>query len=195
VVAAIDRISSLLSITKVINGLWSYYIESIARVWLDNAPIPRQRKCEVTLALLEWNQKFSVGVEYFDEQHKRLFILLNQLHDGMRAGHNKTILHAVLRELAAYTEEHFAAEEAAMALHNYAGLAAHRAEHDELRAKVQSYLKKCEAGELALNVEIVNFVLKWLVEHIMKTDREYSWIFGGLPLLRIFGRPGASPRL
>jgi hemerythrin len=135
---------------------------------------------EGSLALFEWNPKYSVGVELFDDQHQRLFSLLNQLHDGMRSGHSKTILHAVLLELNTYVEEHFSAEEAAMAFHCYSGLAAHRDEHDKLRAQVQSFLKKCEAGELTLNVEIVNFVLQWLTVHIMKTDKEYSYVLGTL---------------
>jgi hemerythrin len=130
------------------------------------------------LALFEWNQNFSVGVECFDDQHKRLFSLLNQLHDGMHYGHREAILHTVLLELTTYIEEHFGAEEAAMAFHGYSGIAAHRAEHDKLRAEVQSFLRKCEAGELTLNVEIVNFVLEWLTVHIMKTDKEYSYLLG-----------------
>ena len=132
------------------------------------------------MALFAWNPKYSVGVELFDDQHKRLFSLLNQLHDGMHYGHREAILHTVLLELTTYTEEHFAAEEAAMDFHGYPGIAAHRAEHDKLRAEVQSFLKKCEAGELTLNVEIVNFVLNWLTVHIMKTDKEYSYVLGTL---------------
>lgn len=132
------------------------------------------------MALFEWNSKFSVGVECFDDQHKRLFSLLNQLHDGLHAGHREAILHTVLLELTTYIEEHFAAEEAAMAFHGYSDLAAHRAEHDKLRAQVQSFLRRCEAGELTLNVEIVNFVLNWLTVHIMKTDHEYSSLLGTL---------------
>jgi hemerythrin-like metal-binding protein len=130
------------------------------------------------MALFEWNPKYSVGVELFDDQHKRLFSLLNQLHDGMHYGHREAILHTVLLELTIYIEEHFSAEEAAMAFHGYSGIAAHRAEHDKLRAEVQSFLRKCEAGELTLNVEIVNFVLEWLTVHIMKTDKEYSYLLG-----------------
>jgi hemerythrin len=65
-----------------------------------------------------------------------------------------------------------------MAFHGYSGIAAHRAEHDKLRAEVQSFLRKCEAGELTLNIEIVNFVLEWLTVHIMKTDKEYSYLLG-----------------
>ena len=132
------------------------------------------------MALFAWNPKYSVGVELFDDQHKRLFSLLNQLHDGMHYGHREAILHTVLLELTTYIEEHFSAEEAAMAFHCYSGMAAHRDEHDKLRAQVQSFLKKWEAGELTLNVEIVNFVLQWLTVHIMKTDHEYSYVLGTL---------------
>lgn len=41
---------------------------------------------EMWLALIAWNEKFSVRVSRFDEEHKQLTNLINQLHGAVKTG-------------------------------------------------------------------------------------------------------------
>ncbi len=44
------------------------------------------------IALINWNQSYSVQVKEIDIQHQRLVEMLNQLHELMKAGQGKTAI-------------------------------------------------------------------------------------------------------
>ena len=54
----------------------------------------------------------------------------------------------------------------------FAGYAAHKAEHDALTRRVLNLQKEFDAGRVALSVEVMNFVRDWLARHIMGTDQQ-----------------------
>ena len=62
------------------------------------------------MALVTWDQTYSVSVRRLDEQHQKLFALLNALHEAMRQGKGQAVVQDTLRELATYTVTHFRAE-------------------------------------------------------------------------------------
>ncbi|MCC6132451.1 MAG: hemerythrin, partial [Acidobacteria bacterium] len=55
------------------------------------------------MSLITWSDELSVGVSAFDNQHKRLVALINELHDAMSAGKGSKVLGKILSELADYT--------------------------------------------------------------------------------------------
>jgi hemerythrin len=146
------------------------------------------------MALFQWNSEYSVGISRFDSQHKRLIELLNQLHEGMRAGYGRKVLLNLLHALQDYTQHHCAEEELAMAFYRYPQAAEHRAEHDELRARIAQYLAEFEANKLnKIDVEMVNFVLQWLTQHIMGVDRKYCEFFTEHSVERALRTLGSNP--
>ena len=129
------------------------------------------------MALLTWNEKYSVGVYELDGQHTGLFGILNDLHDAMMKGQAQSLTGPLLKKLVEYTRKHFKDEEAMMARTSYPGLAAHRVLHQELVKQVESYVGRFERGEITLNVHLLNFLRDWLTNHIQKTDHQYGpWL-------------------
>ena len=126
------------------------------------------------MALLTWNDKYSVGVQSIDKQHAVLFESLNDLHAAMMKGNAKAATATLLRNLLAYTRDHFSAEEAMMASVRYPGLAAHREKHRDLAKKVEEFADRYERGEVTLNVQLLNFLRDWLTKHIQGSDHEYG---------------------
>jgi len=126
------------------------------------------------MPLLIWNDKFSVEIEEFDSQHKRLITLVNELHEAMMKGKAEDSLHRVLHELVGYTKTHFAAEERFMQTHRFGGYLAHKAEHDKLTKQVVDFQREFREGKIALSISLLNFLKTWLTEHIMGTDKKYS---------------------
>ena len=126
------------------------------------------------MSLVTWDQTYSVSVRKLDEQHQKLFALLNALHDAMRQGSGQAMVQETLRELATYTVTHFRAEEELMRRTNYPGLAAHQVEHQRFVDKVNQLTQDLEAGRNVSSMQVVGFIRDWLAGHIRKTDRSYS---------------------
>jgi hemerythrin len=126
------------------------------------------------MALVTWDQTYSVSVRSLDEQHQKLFALLNALHEAMRQGKGQAIVQDTLRELATYTVTHFRAEEELMRRTSYPGLASHQMEHQRFVAKVNQLTQDLQAGRNVSSIEVVGFIKDWLAEHIRRTDRSYS---------------------
>ena len=82
------------------------------------------------MALITWNDVYSVKVKQFDDQHKKLIDLVNQLHDAMKVGKGGQVIGDVLKALIDYTGSHFAAEERLMKLYNYPDYEQHK-KYDE----------------------------------------------------------------
>jgi hemerythrin len=126
------------------------------------------------MAFLKWTQAFSVGVALFDEQHRTLVRMLNDLHTAMMDGRGKEVLGPTLDGLVDYTSTHFTDEEQLMARHGYPELEPHREEHRKLVAQVLELREQYRAGRAALTIEVMAFLKDWLVQHIQGTDRRYG---------------------
>ncbi len=63
----------------------------------------------------------SVGVKLLDNDHKKLAILINDLHEGMMAGRDSRALKHIFEELVAFSRLHFAHEEKLLAEAGYSG--------------------------------------------------------------------------
>jgi hemerythrin len=126
------------------------------------------------MALMNWNNSYSVGVQAIDGQHNVLFDIINELHGAMMKGQAQGLTGPLLRKLLDYTNTHFKGEEAMMASAKYPGLAAHKVKHVELIKQVEDYCARHEKGEITLNLHLLNFLRDWLTNHIQKVDMEYS---------------------
>jgi hemerythrin len=126
------------------------------------------------MATFAWNESYSVRVRQFDTQHQKLFQIINSLADGMRVGKGEDVIREVVGQLAVYTRTHFLQEEVAMGQTSYPGLPAHQAQHNKLMADVEKYKNDLDEGRKPNTIAVLNFLQKWLVEHIQHSDKAYS---------------------
>jgi hemerythrin-like metal-binding protein len=123
--------------------------------------------------VVRWNDRMSVHVRLFDDQHKKLVIMIQQLNDAMRNGEGQKVIGDILAGLAEYTVSHFAQEEKFMQQHNYPDYPAHKQIHEALLKQVGETIVAFENGR-AVPAEIMAFLSDWLLNHIMKVDRKYG---------------------
>ncbi len=121
-----------------------------------------------------WKEAYSVHVASIDRQHQQLFGMISELNDALAAGKGNEVVGKVLDRLVDYTMSHFAAEEKLLERYGYAGLAEHRAKHQELAARVGSLLQEFKGGNVGVSVSLLLFLRSWLKDHIMGTDKQYS---------------------
>lgn len=126
------------------------------------------------MPLFTWNSSYSVKVKRFDDDHQQLFSIINELHEGMKEGRGKEVLHDVLTKLLRYTERHFTAEEAVMKELSYPGLSAQVEQHRKFTNKIKEVAEQYKAGTIGLSIDVLDFLTKWLSQHIVGVDKQYS---------------------
>ncbi|OHD17983.1 MAG: hemerythrin [Spirochaetes bacterium GWD1_27_9] len=126
------------------------------------------------MAYINWSDTLSVGVKEFDNQHKKLVDMVNQLHSAMMEGKGKHVLMDVFVKLVNYTVEHFAAEEKLMQKYDYPDYQKHLKEHKDLTAQALELKKKFETTNAIMSIEVIMFLKDWLANHILKSDKIYG---------------------
>ena len=121
-----------------------------------------------------WSDRYAVGIEIIDQQHQRLFRLIDQLAWGIDAGKSEKVLTSIFDELADYTRSHFATEERLMAESGFPGSAGHGEKHRELESSLADLVAKAQRGEPWVSLEAMNFLRLWLYHHIDDTDRRLA---------------------
>ncbi len=126
------------------------------------------------MAIFAWNESYSVRVRQMDEQHEKLFEIINGLAEAMRFGKGDDVVRDTVEQLAVYTRTHFLQEEVLMRQTGYPGLPAHREQHRKLMEDVEQYKRALEEGRSASSVSLLNFVRQWVIHHIRESDKAYS---------------------
>ena len=114
-----------------------------------------------------------IGVTEIDNEHKRLFELIGEVDDALKADCDSvsTAL-ALLNELKQYAVNHFAHEEAYMEKINDPELERQQKEHQAFVEKVNSYRLSDVTDESAkaLILELLEYLSRWLMGHILGSD-------------------------
>ena len=126
------------------------------------------------MAIITWNDEFSVGIQLIDDQHKRLIEIINELHDAMGKGEGAKAQAHILAELVDYTAAHFKEEEKLFDLYDYPEKFAHKAVHDKLTQQVIDFQKDYENGKTIISLVLMNFLKNWLMDHILNVDKRYT---------------------
>jgi hemerythrin len=129
------------------------------------------------MALMTWNNTYSVNIKEIDNQHQKLIELVNELHDHMKAGKGKDAVGKILKELAQYTVYHFETEEKLFTKYSYPDSRTHTREHQDLVNQVTSLIENYEKGNGVLPMDLMDFLKNWLVNHIAGSDKKYTTFF------------------
>ncbi len=123
------------------------------------------------MALVAWNDKYLLGIDAYDEHHCRLVTLLNETYEAVRLN-NRFAVKTILVQLSDYATYHFSVEEEAMAAAAYPALAEHQQAHAEFTRQVAEFAAALEGDEALHRIAVVVFLRQWLLNHILKVDRE-----------------------
>jgi hemerythrin-like metal-binding protein len=113
-----------------------------------------------------------MGIPEIDDQHRRLFELLNKLRAAMLAEHSGERVDKALAKLEVYARKHFAFEERLMADIGFTDRAGHFAEHQRLLSELASFRERARSGDLT--AELPGLMRTWIIEHLVQFDRRYS---------------------
>jgi hemerythrin-like metal-binding protein len=126
------------------------------------------------MPLIKWRDSYSVGVERFDEEHKQLVELINEMFEMVRDKKSVNHLQDAIAKLIEYTRIHFADEEEAMEEVEYPHLEEHREIHANLLRQVLEFQEELRSGREELKMDLYKFLREWLMNHILDEDMKYS---------------------
>ncbi len=123
---------------------------------------------------LVWNNRYNLGVEIIDKEHKKLFSILNKLFDfGQQEDKSQWVCQEAVKYFKDHALQHFIDEEAYMASIEYEGLDIHRRIHKNFRETTLPALEK-ELNATNYSEDAVNHFLGvcagWLIGHTMIED-------------------------
>ena len=132
--------------------------------------------------MLKWNDRYSVGVESIDSQHKRLFEIGNELIAAMKSDKFDKYddIMYILGELKDYTIYHFDFEENLLKSSGVEFTDSHAQQHTFFIDKLMETTTldiDTQQGQV-LN-DIFEFLTDWIVSHIMNTDKTYQASLNG----------------
>ena len=122
-----------------------------------------------------WHERYSIGVDVIDREHKKLFNIMNKLFAyGGNDEKSRWAYQEGIKFFKGHAMKHFAEEEVYMASIGYEGYETHRRLHDIFRKKTLPEIEK-ELEESFYSPEAVAHFLGvcagWLIGHTMIEDR------------------------
>lgn len=129
------------------------------------------------MSIANWNDDYSVKIKEFDDQHKKLFGYINDIHEAMKAKKTKEELGHIITKLLNYTVIHFGNEERYFQKFNYPQAAIQKVEHQVFIDKIKEYQADFKSGKNLLSIKMINFLKDWLINHINGTDKKYISFF------------------
>lgn len=124
----------------------------------------------------EFTDDYLVGIDLIDREHKELFRIVdkaNRLVKSYDASSSYDKILEILNELKAYTIEHFSDEEEYMESIHYEGIHAQKRAHEAFIDKLETIdLNEIENNPQEYLQKLLEFLLGWLINHIMNTDKK-----------------------
>ena len=119
--------------------------------------------------IYEWKNKYDVGVDAIDVEHKNLLTCINKLITAQTL--DKSMILKLADEVSLYAKFHFLSEENLMCLTHYPDITKHSQCHvlllNHLAVK-RRYLEETTNGLQ----DYVNFLVKWFIDHTQTIDKE-----------------------
>ncbi len=136
---------------------------------------------------LEWTDELNTGIEMIDKQHMILVRAINLLGLAVERNSDPELMNAIFETLADYTATHFSYEEEIFEAAGYPESDEHKKTHVAFLERVAALKQQFEAGGDNAN-DVLTFLISWLKEHILGTDRQYiPYVLGNTGQMRQAG--------
>jgi len=128
---------------------------------------------------MKWTEDLSIGIDIIDNQHKELFNRINSLLEAIKQHICKDKISGIIQFLDDYVHSHFDEEERYMLKYGYPEYQFHKAQHEHFKKELsalKSELIKIEGraklGSYELSVITNQVVVDWILDHIVKIDKQ-----------------------
>jgi hemerythrin len=120
---------------------------------------------ETSVVLIDWNDRFELGVGRMDAAHREFINLLGRMNTTPREE-----MPALFALLVEHTERHFGEEDRWMQESGFPLMIVHRDEHERVLAILRETLQQLQAGDAASGYILVQEMLAWFEQHAASMD-------------------------
>jgi hemerythrin len=118
--------------------------------------------------IIEWDNRYAVGIEQIDEQHRELLKMANNLCIGSReAG-------ASIHNVVSFLRYHFLTEEELLENIKYPDIIAHKQQHSNLLKEIFDKLEQPEADRQPVLSNLTRHLRNRIITHITLIDKKYA---------------------
>lgn len=122
---------------------------------------------------IEWSHELELGHLEIDLQHRHMIAIFNAVQAAVYGEQPREAVNMLLDELLRASKDNFDTEEAMMdALPPSPELDVHRGIHRGLLRELQDLRDELEGRSAPADAKTVNFLRKWLVDHMLHSDRD-----------------------
>ncbi|MDR2069692.1 MAG: bacteriohemerythrin [Spirochaetaceae bacterium] len=126
--------------------------------------------------IVEWDDRYLIGIPLIDDQHKELIRLTNALYESCLQGDEaaRESFKIAIQGTVDYVKFHFSAEERVLQNVNYPEFAVHKKQHEEFVKQILEEVKAFEEGKKFVPNVFVRFLRDWILTHIAMADKKYA---------------------
>jgi hemerythrin len=123
-----------------------------------------------------WSSMFSVHVPYIDNQHKKLFTLMNELYVTIREPNTEGSIFQKLNDFLHYAGMHFKDEEDILELIKFpqVKLKRHKRIHESIIEHIYKLNDQLTKGDDQVIYNIEYFLNSCVIRHILVNDKEFQ---------------------
>lgn len=130
--------------------------------------------------LLKWSDKYLIGIETIDDQHKHLIEVINRFNERLntpKSNHDESF-RAAVKDAVEYVKYHFSAEQDLMQNINYPRLNEQKQMHNKFIAELLEEVNKYEHGDKNAPNRLMRFLKEWVQNHISIEDAKIGIFLG-----------------
>ena len=127
--------------------------------------------------MIKWNDKYSVDIPLIDEQHKNLIEIINKASMVEKSSNSPKDVLKILDEMTEFALKHFETEEHYMEKFHFSGYHSHKNLHIDFINTIIDYKNRAVYGDFQIASKTLEYLVKWYVNHIQVTDKEYIDFF------------------
>jgi hemerythrin len=121
-----------------------------------------------------WRNEMSVGNDLIDQDHRYLLCLFNSIELILSEKGLLDQLPFYFEQLFEYTQFHFDREEKIQIKSDYGGYYEHKQKHQKIIQRLEEVNEQLQAGKKEIENDLLELVREWIVDHLIKTDREMT---------------------
>jgi hemerythrin len=131
------------------------------------------------MSVLQWQDRFSIGIAEVDHEHRELIQLINDLHAALGGDRSQERVEEFLGEILARIAAHFALEEKSMVALVYPERGAHKQDHERLLDEIRDIMDDVNDRGILDEARFSERLSAWFGDHFASFDeRLHRYLVG-----------------